>query len=78
MLIAICVRRLTGTSLCRSLEFFIYTLTREHVQVLNPITQLTGIIQHPVIEFHFQVDTGTSGTKAGLADFATEADIELH
>ena len=76
--VAVCKRKLTGTSICRSLEFFIHAFPREHVQIMNPFTKLTGIVQDSVIEFHLQIDTGSPRTIIGFANLAAEPDIEFH
>jgi hypothetical protein len=55
----VCIRKLAGTSICRSLEFFIHALAGQNVQIMHTFTKLIGIVEHPVVEFHFQIDAGS-------------------
>lgn len=73
--VSICVSVLAGIRW--PLQFIVHTLTSQHVQITHPFTQLAGISQHSVVEFYFEVDTGTSRTIIGFSDFAAEANVEF-
>jgi hypothetical protein len=53
------MRKLAGTSIRRSLEFFIYALAGQNIQIMHTFAKLIGIVEHPIVEFHFQIDAGS-------------------
>ena len=76
--VAVFVRRLIRTSISRSLEFFINALAGQGIQITHTITKLTGIVQHSVIEFDFQIDTGSTGPIVGFTDFTAQPNVQLY
>jgi hypothetical protein len=60
------------------LQFIVYTLASQSVQVLNTISHQGGIIQHAVLQFNLEMDAGSTRAVVGFTDFAAQPNVEFH
>jgi hypothetical protein len=60
------------------LQFIVYTLASQSVQVLNTISHQSGIIQDSILQLNVEMDTGSTRAIIGLTDFAAQPNVEFH